>query len=59
MINYKVPVASGDEEVSRLNLLRESDNKLILVLFSEFQIVFQDIHLVEFHISENQNYSSV
>lgn len=29
------------------------------VLFLELEIVFQDIHLVEFHISENWNYSWV
>lgn len=53
MINYMVLIASGDEEVNRLNLLRYPDSKFILVLFLEFQIIFQDIHLVEFHISEN------
>lgn len=52
MINYMVPIATGDEEVNILNL-RYPESKLILGLFLEFQIIFQDIHLVEFHISEN------
>lgn len=53
MINYTVPIASGDEVVNRLNLLREIDSKLIHVLFLELEIVFQDVRLVEFHIGEN------
>ena len=43
----------GDEGVDRLHLLGQPDSKLWLVLFLEFAIVLQDIHVVEFHNSEN------
>lgn len=48
-----MPAAFGDEVVDRLHVLGQPDSKLRLVLFLGFVVVFQDIHLVEFHISED------
>lgn len=53
MVNYMVPVVSEDEVGNRLNHLVWLDSTLIYVLCLELEVVFQDIYLMGFHISEN------